>query len=94
MKARPRRKGWRMPKSKCRSQTSSGHSETLWTETVDAGESTQEEEIDRLLLSSLRFWEVEHDLIEERVEQIGSRAGGGVADFGIRQPTEWQHIGN
>jgi len=41
----------------------------------DADESAQDEEIDRLLLSSLRYWEVEHDLIEERIEQIGSRAG-------------------
>jgi hypothetical protein len=30
-------------------------------------ESTESEEIDRLLLSSLRYWEVERDLIEERL---------------------------
>jgi hypothetical protein len=35
----------------------------------DVDESAQDEEIDRLLLSSLRYWEVEHDLIEERLEQ-------------------------
>jgi len=34
-------------------------------------ESTQAEEIDRLLLSSLRFWEVERDLIEERLAARG-----------------------
>jgi hypothetical protein len=34
-------------------------------------ESAQAEEIDRLLLSSLRFWEVERDLIEERLEAKG-----------------------
>jgi hypothetical protein len=55
----------------------------LWTELVGADESAQKKEIDRLLLSSLRFWEVEHDLIEERVEQIGSRAGDGITDFGV-----------
>jgi hypothetical protein len=43
----------------------------LWWETVDADEPDQAEEIDSLLLSSLRFWEVEHDLIEERMEQLG-----------------------
>ena len=30
-------------------------------------ECTEVEEIDRLLLSSLRYWEVERDLIEERL---------------------------
>ena len=61
-----------MPKSKGRSQTSSRRSsEALWPETVDGEESGQAEEIDRLLLSSLRYWEVEHDLIEERLEQLG-----------------------
>jgi hypothetical protein len=34
---------------------------------MDGNESVQVAEIDRLLLSSLRFWEVERDLIEERV---------------------------
>jgi hypothetical protein len=64
-----------MPKSKRRSQTSRRRPRALWREMGDADESAQDEEIDRLLLSSLRYWEVEHDLIEERIEQIGSRAG-------------------
>jgi hypothetical protein len=34
---------------------------------VPADESEESEEIDRLLLSSLRYWEVERDLIEERL---------------------------
>jgi hypothetical protein len=60
-----------MPKSKGRSQTSSRrYSGALWRGTVDGGESGQAEEIDRLLLSSLNYWEVEHDLIEERLEQL------------------------
>ncbi len=38
---------------------------------MDDDESTQAEGIDRLLLSSLRFWEVERDLIEERMAARG-----------------------
>jgi hypothetical protein len=38
---------------------------------MDDAECAQAEEIDRLLLSSLRFWEVEHDLIEERRAAMG-----------------------
>lgn len=38
---------------------------------MDDNESAHAEEIDRLLLSSLRFWEVERDLIEERREARG-----------------------
>jgi hypothetical protein len=38
---------------------------------MDDNESAQAEEIDRLLLSSLRYWEVEHDLIEERMTALG-----------------------
>jgi len=61
-----------MPKSKGRSQTSSRcFLGALWPETVDGEESDQAEEIDSLLLSSLKYWEVEHDLIEERLEQLG-----------------------
>jgi hypothetical protein len=42
----------------------------LWPETGDAAdESAQPEKIDRLLLSSLRYWEVERDLMDERVAQ-------------------------
>jgi hypothetical protein len=33
----------------------------------EAARSAEGEEIDSLLLSSLRFWEVERDLIEERI---------------------------
>jgi hypothetical protein len=50
---------------------SSKRSGALWPETVDADEPAQAEEIDSLLLSSLRVWEVEHDLIEERMGQLG-----------------------
>ena len=39
---------------------------------LDAYESARAEEIDTLLLSSLKYWEVERDLIEERVAAIAS----------------------
>jgi len=48
-------------------QKSNKRSEALWPEPMDDDESAQAEEIDRLLLSSLRYWEVERDLIEERM---------------------------
>jgi endonuclease/exonuclease/phosphatase family metal-dependent hydrolase len=35
-------------------------------------ESAELEETDRLLLSALRYWEVQHDLIEERIAAIRS----------------------
>jgi hypothetical protein len=38
---------------------------------VDGDESGVTEETDRLLLSSLRYWEVERDLIEERLAARG-----------------------
>lgn len=38
---------------------------------MDDNELAEAEEIDRLLLSSLRYWEVEHDLIEERIAARG-----------------------
>jgi len=38
---------------------------------MNDNESAQAEEIDRLLLSSLRYWEVERDLIDERVAAMG-----------------------
>jgi hypothetical protein len=37
---------------------------------MDDDESVPSAEIDRLVLSSLRFWEVERDLIEERMAAI------------------------
>jgi len=61
-----------MPKSKGRLQTSNRRSSgALWPETVNGEESGHGEEIDRLLLSSLNYWEIERDLIEERLEQLG-----------------------
>ena len=38
---------------------------------MNGDESVEPEEIDRLLLSSLRLWEIERDLIEERMAAKG-----------------------
>lgn len=68
---KPKRAKWRKLKFKRRPQKLSKRSETSWPETIDDDESAQAEEIDRLLLSSLRYWEVERELIEERVAAMG-----------------------
>ena len=41
-------------------------------ERIEYDESAELEETDRLLLSALRYWEVQHDLIEERIAAIRS----------------------
>src|SRR6266446_5981611 len=55
--------------SRCkdRSRQSSKGSEVWRPEILNGDESAEAEQIDRLLLSSLRLWEVERDLIEERM---------------------------
>src|SRR4029450_6155795 len=71
-RARRGRRRWRTPKSKWRSQPSSKGSEGWRPKIMNGGESAEAEETDRLLLSSLRYWGVEADLMEERLG-----AGGG-----------------
>jgi hypothetical protein len=61
---------WRTLKFKRRPRKLSKPAE-ISPETIDENESGDAEEIDRLLLSSLKYWEVERDLIEERVAAIG-----------------------
>jgi hypothetical protein len=70
--ARLRRNDWRTSKPRHRSQGWSKRSGASRPEILYANESARAEEIDRLLLSSLRYWEVERDLIEERMAAIGS----------------------
>jgi len=65
--ARRGHRRWRMSRSRRKSRQSSKRSETWRPEVIDGDESADTEETDRLLLSSLRFWEVERDLIEERL---------------------------
>src|SRR5437016_3154551 len=67
MEAARRRRRWRMPKSKRRRQRSSKPSAQWRREMSDDNGSTEAEGIDRLLLSALKYWEVERDLIEERM---------------------------
>ena len=67
---KPKRAKWRTLKFKRRPRKLSKRAETS-PETIDENESAEAEEIDRLLLSSLRYWEVERDLIEERVAAMG-----------------------
>jgi hypothetical protein len=68
---RTKRAKWRTLKFKRRPRKLTKRSETSRPETIDDDEFAQAEETDRLLLSSLRFWEVERDLIEERVAATG-----------------------
>ena len=67
--AKRKRARWRALKFKRRPRKLSKHAETS-PETIDENESAEAEEIDRLLVSSLRFWEVERDLIEERIAAV------------------------
>ena len=55
----------RRSKSKRRSQHSSKPPEAWQPEALN-GDETEAEPIDRLLSSSLRLWEVEREMIEER----------------------------
>jgi hypothetical protein len=57
----------RTSRSKDRSRQSSKGSEVWRPEILNGDESAEAEEVDRLLLSSLKLWEVERDLIEERM---------------------------
>ena len=66
-RARKERRRWRTPKFKRKSQQSSKRSEGWRPKIMDGDEPAKAEETDRLLLSSLRYWEVERDLIEERL---------------------------
>ena len=67
-RARKERRRCRTSKSKRKSQQSSKRSEGWPPKIMNGDEPGEAEETDRLLLSSLRFWEVERDLIEERLE--------------------------
>ena len=68
---RPKRAKLRALKFRRKPRKLSKRSGASWPEKMDDDESVQGEGIDRLLLSSLRFWEVERDLIEERVTAMG-----------------------
>jgi hypothetical protein len=65
-----RHKGWRTANSERRRQRW-GKREEAWRPEIVNGESGEPEQTDRLLVSALRFWEVERDLIEERLAARG-----------------------
>ena len=72
------RKCRRMSRFRRKRQSSNKCTEALGSEITDGSEavrSAEGEEVDRLLLSSLRFWEVERDLIEERIAIPSPRPG-------------------
>jgi hypothetical protein len=69
--ARSRGVRWRTSKSVRRQQKTSKRFGASQPERIEY-ESAEFEETDRLLLSALRYWEVQRDLIEERIAAIRS----------------------
>jgi hypothetical protein len=67
--ARPRRRKWRRAKSKRKLQRAA---KDLGAETLAPHEAMRRDQPDRLLLSALNYWEVERELIEERLAAIRS----------------------
>ena len=70
--ARSRGVRWRTSKSRRGQQKTSNRFGASQPEGIEYDESAEFEETDRLLLSALRYWEVQHDLIEERIAAIRS----------------------
>jgi len=67
--ARGRRRNWRRTKSERRRQKAG---KDPVQKTIERDESLQGEQSDRLLLSALKYWEVERDLIEGRLATMRS----------------------
>jgi len=67
--ARPRRGKWRRAKARRKLQKTAKASGKKATAANDALHRSQP---DRLLLSALKYWEVERDLIEERLASMRS----------------------
>jgi hypothetical protein len=67
--ARPRRRRGRTEKSKRKPQRAASDS---GQETLARNDSLNRDQPDRLLLSALKYWEVERDLIEERLATMRS----------------------
>ena len=65
-----RRRRWRTSKSKRRRPKTSRGSEAPPPQIMNGHEPVETEETDKLLLSSLRYWEVTRDLIEERIAAL------------------------
>jgi hypothetical protein len=69
---RPRRIRLRRSKSKRGAQRQGKHYKALRCAMLDNDDTSQFESTHSLLLSSLRYWEVERDLIEERIAALRS----------------------
>ena len=67
--ARPRRGRWRGAKSRRKVRRDP---KDPARKTLSPDEALNREQPDRLLLSALNYWEVERDLIEERLAALGS----------------------
>ena len=67
--ARPRRGRWRRAKVRRKLQKAAREP---GQKTVDDCQPTNGDQPDRLLLSALEYWEVERDLIEERLATMRS----------------------
>ena len=65
--ARPRRGKWRRAKSRRKL-----HKKDSGQKTSPPEEALRRDQPDRLLLSALKYWEVERDLIEERMSSVRS----------------------
>jgi len=70
--ARSRRLRSKTSQSKRRAQKPNKHYKALCCATPHGDATTQLESTHGLLLSSLRYWEVERDLIEERIAALKS----------------------
>jgi hypothetical protein len=71
---RPRRAGWRRSKSKRRPEKRHKKFAAVLPALPNRSQAQRDEQIDRLLLSALKFWETERDLIEERLRVARSAA--------------------
>jgi hypothetical protein len=67
--ARPRRGRWRRAKSRRKLEKAAKNS---GQKTAVPEEAIRRDQPDRLLLSALNYWEVERELIEERLASIRS----------------------
>ena len=66
---RPRRGRWRRAKARRKLQKAAKNS---GQKTTALNETLHRDQPDRLLLSALKYWEVERDLIEERLADMRS----------------------
>ena len=64
---------WRRSKSRRILRKSNKRSRPWQRQPSDHDEAAEVEAPDRLLLSALKFWEVERDLIDERMDAFGVR---------------------